>query len=327
MVDKLQDEPGRLAALDRYSILDTQPEAHFDRITSLVQSILEMPTVAVSLVSKDRQWFKSRQGITAPDMPRETSFCTQTIKSYDAMIVPNALAHPLFADNPFVLGAPYIRSYIGVPLRTPDGYNVGSLCATDTKPRQFDAGQVEIMNTLAALVTDEMELRLLAHTDYLTGVLSRRAFVVEMERAFARFARQGEPAAVLVLDLDRFKRVNDTWGHPAGDAVLTAVASCCGAQVRADDALGRLGGEEFAILACNATLEQATRTAERYRRSIGALKIDVLPSVSISASFGVAALTTDDSSLDTWLARADAAMYQAKQSGRDRVCVSVCDHG
>jgi GAF domain-containing protein len=201
VVDKLQDELGRLAALDRYSILDTQPEAQFDKITALVRSVMNVPMAAVTLISTDRQWLKSRQGIAVCETARDVSFCTHTIQTREPLVVPDATVHPLFADNPLVLETPFIRSYLGVPLCSPDGYNIGALCAMDTQPRPFDASQILIMTNLAALVMDEMELRLIAQADSLTGALTRRAFIAELDRAWARFARQNEPAAVLLVDM------------------------------------------------------------------------------------------------------------------------------
>jgi GAF domain-containing protein len=162
-LNKLRDEPARQAALDRYGVLDTQPEAQFDKITSLVGTVIGVPMAAVTLISGNRQWLKSRQGIGVSETPRDVSFCTHTIKAREPMVVPDAAIHPLFADNPLVTGPPFIRSYLGIPLSSPDGYNIGALCALDTKPRQFDVSQIQIMTDLAALVMDEMELRMIAH--------------------------------------------------------------------------------------------------------------------------------------------------------------------
>jgi diguanylate cyclase (GGDEF)-like protein len=168
-----------------------------------------------------------------------------------------------------------------------------------------------------------MELRLIARTDFLTGALTRRAFIAELDRAWARFARQNEPAAVLLLDIDHFKTINDTLGHATGDRVLAAVAGCCSENIRAGDAFGRIGGEEFAILLANATADEALRTAERFRSAIASLEIAESPAVQVTASIGVASLTTEVSSMDDWLARADAAMYEAKRGGRNRCCVAA----
>jgi diguanylate cyclase (GGDEF)-like protein len=320
--DKLQDELGRLSALDRYGILDTQPEARFDKITALVRSVLNVPMAVVTLVSTDRQWLKSRQGVAISEMPRGLSFCTYTIQKREPMMIPDAIADPLFAESPIVTGAPFIRSYLGIPLSSPDGYNIGALCALDTQPREYDASQIQIMTNFAALVMDEMELRLIAQTDFLTGALTRRALIARLDHARARFAREREPAAVLMIDIDRFKAINDTLGHVAGDRVLAAVAACCSDILRAGDAIGRIGGEEFAILLGNVSADEAACLAERFRRAIASLNIPSFPALQVTASIGVSSLTPDLTSIDAWLACADAAMYAAKQSGRNRWCMA-----
>ncbi len=320
MLDKLYDEAGRLAALDRYSILDTQPEAQFDKITALVRTVLDVPMAAVSLIARDRQWLKSRQGLSVCEMPRDASFCTHTIQRREPLVVPDTTLHPLFADHSAVTGPPFIRSYLGIPLTSADGYNLGALCAIDLRPRSFRDAEIRIMSNFAALVMDEMELRLIAQSDFLTGALTRRAFMTEMDRAWSRFGRQGETAAIVLFDIDHFKKINDSRGHAAGDAVLRAIAACCAGQLRGGDAFGRLGGEEFAILLGNTDPREAALAADRVRRSVAALRVDSLPDLSVTVSLGIAPLTSEVASLDEWLARADAAMYAAKQSGRNRCC-------
>jgi GAF domain-containing protein len=142
---KLTDEMGRRAALRRYEILDTPREAPFDRIVNLVKTVMDVPVALISLVDADRQWLKSCLGVDLTETSRDISFCTYTIQAREPLMIPNASEDPRFANNPLVLGPPHIMSYLGVPLATPDGYNLGSLCAIDTKPRTFNAGQIEVM--------------------------------------------------------------------------------------------------------------------------------------------------------------------------------------
>ena len=134
---KLNDEPARLAALDRYEVLDTPPEQPFDRITALVQTVLNVPICSVALIDAQRQWFKSCVGLTARQTARDISFCTHTIQEREPFYIPDAQLDTRFRENPLVTGDPFIRSYLGIPLSTPDGYNVGSLCAIDIIPRDF----------------------------------------------------------------------------------------------------------------------------------------------------------------------------------------------
>lgn len=319
---KVLDEAGRIAALERYEILDTSPEKPFDKITSLVQNVLRVPICAVSLVDRERQWFKSIQGLDAKETPRSDSFCSHTIKTTKALVISDALEDHRFSTNPLVLGAPGIRSYAGVPLRTPDGYNVGALCVIDTEPRQFDEAQLAILRSFASLVVDELELRRIAERDHLTGALTRRGFIHQMEQEMARSKRYHRDAVLLILDVDHFKSVNDQYGHPAGDKVLKAVTDTCHQQLRANDSFGRLGGEEFAILLVETDKAVASVVADKFRQSIQGLVVDVGVDISVTASFGLAPLTFEASKPEDWIAQADEALYFAKKQGRNR-CVSA----
>lgn len=314
---KLCDEPARLAALQRYDVLDTPPEAPFDKITSLVQSILNVPICAVSLVDKQRQWFKSCQGLGVKETARDISFCTHTVAQRQTLIVCDTMADPRFAENALVLGAPFIRSYAGVPLSTPDGYNVGALCAIDTAPRSFDPAHIAILERFAALVIDELELRQVAQRDFLTGVLSRRAFTTEVERKLALYQRHGRATALITFDIDHFKSVNDRFGHPAGDKVLFEIAARASSELRGEDCIGRLGGEEFGILVAESSCEGATNFAERVRKSLAATPIALTEPLTVTASFGVASVSKLQATPDDWFAAADAALYKAKHSGRN----------
>ncbi len=164
------------------------------------------------------------------------------------------------------------------------------------------------------------ELETAATTDFLTGLCNRRAIGNFGTQAFARARRTGAPLAVLVLDLDHFKRINDAFGHAAGDTALREIAAVLRASVRADETLGRLGGEEFVILLEDTDAATARRAAERVRQQLAARRIDMSSeSVHVTASVGVAVLTGEDHSFDDVLQRADRAMYEAKTQGRNCV--------
>jgi diguanylate cyclase (GGDEF)-like protein len=319
--EKLTDEAGRLAALLRYEVLDTPAEPAFDKITSLVKTIFNVPIAAVSLIDAHRQWFKSALGLNGSETPRDVSFCTHTIKTRAPMVIENAALDPRFAANPFVVGEPFIASYLGVPLTTPDGYNIGALCGIDRVPRRFDDVQIEIMQSFAALVIDELELRSLVQFDQLTGAVSRRGFLAELDKAAARFSRHGRGSAVISFDLDHFKAINDTFGHPTGDAVLRGVGACCTGLTRAGDCFGRMGGEEFAILLPDTGDVEALEIAERVRHCIAALQIAHDPPIRVTASFGIGLLDAAHPCMQAVLAEADLALYEAKRSGRNRCCL------
>ncbi|MDB5689554.1 MAG: sensor diguanylate cyclase [Sphingomonas bacterium] len=316
------DEGGRLAALARLEVLDTAPEQPFDKIVGLVRTVLSVPMAMVTLVDRDRQWFKARQGLDAPETERSISFCTHTIRQQEPLVVGDAREDPRFAGSPLVTGDPFIRAYAGAPLRTPDGYNVGALCAIDTQPRNFSGADLAILTSFATLVVDELELRQIAIRDQLTGALSRRGFIERCDQEIARFRRYDRPCSLVLLDVDHFKAVNDTHGHPAGDEVLRQIAELCTLTMRPTDPIGRIGGEEFALLLPETDPDAAAAAVERLRAAIEAhaFRLRGGPALRITASFGVAAIGTATDSAESWLAAADRPLYAAKESGRNRCC-------
>jgi diguanylate cyclase (GGDEF)-like protein len=164
------------------------------------------------------------------------------------------------------------------------------------------------------------ELQLMATTDLLTGLPNRRSLMAAMELEVVRAGRSGRPLALALLDVDRFKAINDTYGHPAGDAVLQAVADELGKLTRAGDLLGRFGGEEFAIVMPETNREQARWACERLRKAIAKRTMHFPNSTSgrVTISSGVALLAGEEG-CDHLISRADGALYQAKEDGRDLV--------
>jgi diguanylate cyclase (GGDEF)-like protein len=170
----------------------------------------------------------------------------------------------------------------------------------------------------------QVELQRLAATDFLTGIANHRSFSESGEREIQRARRYGRSMAVLMIDLDHFKRVNDTYGHAAGDRVLVAVTSTIRKLLRDIDVFGRLGGEEFAILLPETDMVGGRATAERLRAAIAETAIDAGDSVlKVTISIGVSMVSREDRGLDAVLKRADDAMYEAKREGRNRVMVAA----
>lgn len=154
------NETARLRALLEYDILDSPAEASFDRITRMVSEILDVPIVLVSFVDRERQWFKSHFGIAARESSRDSAFCAHTILGDAPLIVSDAQADPRFCDNPLVQGEPHIRFYAGIPLKAASGHNLGTLCAICREPRDIPPREVDLMVRFAAVVCDELALRL-----------------------------------------------------------------------------------------------------------------------------------------------------------------------
>ncbi len=235
------------------------------------------------------------------------------------LVVPDATKDPRFSGHPAVTGTEHIRFYAGVPLKTKEGHTIGTVCAIDRTPRAFADRELDVLTELAGAAMDRVELLRSAATDGLTGALTRRAFREEADKLISLAIRHGHDLSCIVLDVDHFKRVNDTYGHPVGDEVLRAVAAACQSNLRTSDLFGRLGGEEFAVMLPHVDAKGALAAAEKLRAAIAAETIHGdFGALAVTASFGISALAANIRDSGTLLAQADAAMYFAKAGGRNR---------
>lgn len=321
-VEAVQRERERLAALENLDLLNSPRDEGFDRIVRLIQQVFGVDIGLVSLIDGHRQWYQACSGLSADEVPLEDTFCRYVLNEDQPMVVEDALKDPRFVNHPAVTGPDRIRFYAGVPLKTKAGHTIGTVCAIDRTPHSFGHKDRRILWELSGAAMDRIELMQTAATDSLTEALTRRAFKREAEQLIAAAVRHKHDLGCVVLDVDRFKAVNDTHGHAAGDEVLKAVAATCRANLRASDLFGRLGGEEFAIVLPHIGGEEALAVAEKLREEIAARPVNgAFGTLSVTASFGSAALSIVGRDIETLLAQADAAMYQAKGSGRNR-CVS-----
>jgi diguanylate cyclase (GGDEF)-like protein len=316
--ERAQRERERLEALDQFDLLDAPRDVSFDRIVRLIKEIFSVDIGIVSVIDAHRQWYQACAGLPNAEVPREETFCQLIVESEEPLIVQDATRDARFANNPMVTGEAHIRFYAGVPLKTREGFILGTVCAIDRRPRSFGARDLTILQELAGLAMDRIELLQSAATDSLTDVLTRRAFKSEAEKLIAQALRHQHDLSCLVLDVDHFKRVNDTFGHAAGDEVLKAVSAACKTTLRAGDLIGRLGGEEFAILLPHVDKAAAAAVAEKLRMAIAEVKVNgSFGDVSVNASVGTTSLSIVSRDIDTLVAQADAAMYSAKNSGRN----------
>ncbi len=153
------NDAARVDALQKYAILDSEPEQAFDDLTLLASYVCKTPIAMISLVDEDRQWFKAKIGISAKETSRNIAFCSTAIQQRDVFVVPDALQDERFRTNPLVVSEPNIRFYAGAPLINEDGYALGTLCVIDRTPRNLAADQEVALKALSRLVLMQMEFR------------------------------------------------------------------------------------------------------------------------------------------------------------------------
>ena len=317
----LSSEKERLEDLKRYAILDSAPEESFDRITRIAKKVFDVPIALISLVDENRQWFKSKQGLSICETERNVSFCTHAIEKNQPLIVNDATKDHRFKHSPLVTGEPNFCFYAGIPLKSPNGYNLGTLCVIDHQPRNPTLENIEILRDLARLVVDEIELRALASLDCLTGLHRRNSFMNFAEIELQRSLRYGSNFSILIFDIDHFKSINDTYGHAAGDLVLQKIADICKQSLRSIDVVGRFGGDEFVILLPETDFKDASVIAERLRHQFESQQLEEGEDViRFTTSFGIAdRVSTETNEINAILNEADDWLYEAKTNGRNRV--------
>ena len=323
------DETERLFALHQLRILDTPQDENFGIFPALAAALFDAPVSAVSFIDAERHWFKAAHGLDATQVPRAVSFCAHAILvPGQVIVVPDATRDARFADNPLVTDGPRFRFYAGAPIidRT-TGAALGALCVLDHQPREITPAWIEQLRRLAHGVGSAAHLhgmlnRLQAMTlrDPLTGAGNRVALEAQVAQVFD--APPGtDPApgrtALMFLDLDRFKTINDLFGHAGGDAALTETVRRIRQVLRPTDFVARLGGDEFCVLLDGCEESDAAETvAARIHAALAEPFLIDGKAVPLNTSIGIAFAPDDAADTPGLLARADEALYAAKHAGR-----------
>lgn len=307
------NETERLAALRALRILDTHPEERFDRLTRLAQRFFQVPIALVSLIDEERQWFKSCIGLNVLETSRDISFCGHTILGDHPFVIPDTLLDTRFADNPLVTGYPNIRFYAGCPIKLDNGLVIGTLCIIDVRPRSLTTEEVQVLQDLTALVEREIAALQLAWLDALTQISNRRGFENLVEQSLAFYTRQNIQAILVYMDLNAFKLINDTYGHLEGDKALIDFSIKIQQACRNADVIGRIGGDEFAVLLGNANRTNGHLFVQRLQELLNHPH-QKEPSYTISFAYGIVEFDpTKPQPLNDMLKQADKEMYLSKK--------------
>lgn len=308
------NETQRLATLHALKILDSAPEERFDRLTRMARRMFGVPISLVSIVDSDRQWFKSSAGLDATETPRAVSFCGHAILGDGVFTVEDATRDERFHDNPLVTGDPNVRFYAGCPLRVANGHKMGTLCLIDHEPRTLDDEDRLLLQDLAKMAEQEIAALQMATLDELTGISNRRGFMALARHAVAMCRRHKEPAVLIVLDLDKFKPINDRFGHAEGDRALIAFSRIMREVFRDSDVYARTGGDEFIVLLTGADETGAKESLERFRAALSDYNRRELRGYDLEYSAGyVTRAADDDRGIEALIEAADDLMYARKK--------------
>lgn len=327
----------RQEVLDNQELLDTPADPYLDVLVRVVGEMFDVKTVLISLVDRDRQWFKARRGLDVPETPRSVSFCGHAILQDDLFLVEDTHQDPRFVDNPVVTGAPFLRFYAGQPLLAQDGHAIGTLCLLHPSPKQLNDKQRQRFKDMATLAEGYLKLRQMSEQtvqlraalsreqrktmlDSLTQLWNRAGLDHFLPREKARAEERDMKLGLLFCDLDYFKKVNDVHGHDAGDKVLWESARRIAAAVRPQDVVTRSGGEEFVVLAQVHGDQELQMIGERIRHAVARTPVDAGEGVELKLTISVGcALAEQEEKPERTLKRADKALYHAKGNGRNRV--------
>ncbi|MGI9626926.1 MAG: GAF domain-containing protein, partial [Longimicrobiales bacterium] len=210
------DEARRLETLQNLKLLDTPPEERFDRVTRLARRVFGVPVAILSLVDKDRQWFKSRQGLETIETPREISFCGHAITGDQVLVVTDAVHDERFNDNPLVTREPNVRFYAGCPITAPDTSKIGALGIIDREPRELSDEDLVLLRDMGRMVEEELATTNPSTNDAATGLSNRRGLSLIGQHLLTMCRRVRHPASLLVIRFANLANIDESFGYSEG---------------------------------------------------------------------------------------------------------------
>lgn len=322
------NEQKRLAAVRSTKIFGSAAEERFDRITRIAQRLFSVDMAFIDLVGEDTIWVKSVQGMDIFEAEKRFGYCAITVQQEGVCLIEDARVDTRLVGNPYIN---YCIFYAGVPLKF-SGENVGSLCISHTAPRSMTESELDDLRDLAVLVERELEIVAMfeiqtaltvangeLETRAVTDILTRcwnRAGIFEIASRELKNVRNTSCGFALI-DIDHFKKINDNFGHPAGDEVLRVVAQRLRAASRPTDAIGRYGGEEFLAVLPSVDQGSIKGVCERLRLAVSSEPV-TYQGHQISVTCSVGGALSRDTHMDELIEEADRQLYRAKRQGRNR---------
>lgn len=319
------NEIDRLRVLEACGVMYEAPDPRFERLTRLATRVYGADVAFIGLVDDQCQWLISvSSDALSRRVSRQESVCNLIVESGRPMVVGNLKTDPRLAGHPLV---PHLALsfYAGAPILMDGTLVAGTLCVMRRDPAPEERFELWPLTDLAAVAASELqhmklnrELRQRSETDALTGLPNRRAYDDALARALNRAQHTGAPVSLLLVDLDRFKQINDIDGHLRGDEVLKQIAGLLPTVLRRPrDSVARIGGEEFAIVLPDTDAPGATAVAEQVLTAIRTMMISHPAGGNVTASIGGATTRGGACNAMSLFDEADAALYAAKRDGRN----------
>lgn len=346
------DEMARLEALNRYELTESEADPLLDTLATMAAAACNTPIAQIGFLDRERLWIKSAIGLQPRQVPRRASYNAYAIcKQGEVLVVPDATVDWRFARNPLLAHDPPVRFVAAAPLIEPSGFAIGTIVVMDYQPRGLLESEQRELRMVAAHAIALLEYRqqvrrleceiaertayerriavqqqeLLASnaalsveslTDSLSHLGNRRAFEQQLATAVRHARRLLYPLSLLMIDIDQFKGINDTFGHAAGDQIIRRVARVIGQIVRATDFAARFGGDEFAAILPGTDLRGARVIAERCR---AAIEKEPWQRAPVRISIGIGQLSPGAVDGSALIEDADRSLLRAKQQGRNRI--------